>query len=82
MSIEEALEPWLSKPTWFSSHPSDQKLFSLAIRQLKQLQVTPSVDELEQVSIKRVDRLPAMLGTPSDLSEAARQFAIQIHAKL
>ncbi|MDM5112817.1 MULTISPECIES: hypothetical protein [Aeromonas] len=82
MSIEEALEPWLSKPTWFSSHPSDQKLFSLAIRQLKQLQVTPSVDELEQVIIKRVERLPAMLGTPSNLSEAARQFAIQIHAKL
>lgn len=82
MSIEEALEPWLSKPTWFSSHPSDQKLFSLAMRQLKQLQVTPSVDELEQVIIKRVDRLPAMLGTPSDISGTARQFAIKIHGML
>ena len=82
MSIEEALEPWLSKPTWFSSHPSDQKLFSLAIRHIKLLQVTPSVEELEKVIIERVENLPAMLGTPSNLSEAARQFAIQIHAKL
>ncbi|QWL64881.1 hypothetical protein [Aeromonas jandaei] len=82
MSIEEALEPWLSKPTWFSSHPSDQKRFSLAMRQLKQLQVTPSVEELEQVIIKRADRLPAMLGTPSDIPEAARQFAIKIHGML
>lgn len=82
MSIEEALEPWLSKPTWFSSHPSDQKLFSLAMRQLKQLRVTPSVDELEQVIIKRAERLPAMLGTPSDIPEAARQFAIKIHGML
>lgn len=82
MSIEEALEPWLSKPTWFSSHPSDQKLFSLAMRQLKQLQVTPSVEELEKVIIERVENLPTMLGTPSDIPEAARQFAIKIHAKL
>lgn len=82
MSIEEALEPWLSKPTWFSSHPSDQKLFNLAMRQLKQLQVTPSVEELEQVIIERVESLPTMLGTPSDIPEAARQFAIKIHAKL
>ncbi|RSM22002.1 hypothetical protein C5B78_21865 [Aeromonas salmonicida] len=82
MSIEEALEPWLSKPTWFSSHPSDQKLFSLAMRQLKQLQVTPSVEELENVIIKRVERLPAMLGTPNDIPETARQLAIKIRAKL
>ncbi len=82
MSIEEALEPWLSKPTWFSSHPSDQKLFSLAMRQLKQLQITPSVEELEQVIIKRVERLPAMLGTPNDIPEAAHQLAIKIRAKL
>lgn len=82
MSIEEALEPWLSKPTWFSSHPSDQKQFSLAMRQLKQLSVNPSVEELEQVIIRRVEALPAMLGTPSDIPAAARQFAIKIHAKL
>lgn len=82
MSIEEALEPWLSKPTWFSSHPSDQKLFSIAMRQLKQLQVTPSVEELEKVIIERVENLPTMPGTPSDIPEAARQFAIKIHAKL
>lgn len=82
MSIEEALEPWLSKPTWFSSHPSDQKLFSLAMRQLKQLQITPSVEELEQVIIKRVERLPAMLGTPNDIPETAHQLAVKIHAKL
>lgn len=82
MSIEEAMEPWLSKPTWFSSHPSDQKLFSLAMRQLKQLQVTPGVEELEQVIIKRTEHLPVMLGTPKDIPATARQFAISIHAKL
>ncbi|HEA3088181.1 TPA: hypothetical protein RVR74_000460 [Aeromonas salmonicida] len=82
MSIEEALEPWLSRPTWFSSHPSDQQQFSLAMKQLKLLSTTPSVEELEQVIIRRVEHLPAMLGTPSDISATARQFAIKIHTKL
>ncbi|TNI52943.1 hypothetical protein [Aeromonas dhakensis] len=82
MSIEEALEPWLSRPTWFSSHPSDQIQFSLAIRQLKQLPVTPSVEELEQVIIQRAENMPAMLGTPSDIPAAARQFAVKLYAKL
>lgn len=52
------------------------------MRQLKQLSVSPSVEELEQVIIRRVEALPAMLGTPSDIPAAARQFAIKIHAKL
>lgn len=82
MSIEEALEPWLSKPTWFSSHPSDQKQFSLAMRQIKQLSTIPSVEELEQAIIRRVDQLPAMLGTPNDISASARQFANKIHSRL
>lgn len=40
ISINEALEPWLSRPKWFSSHSSDQQQFSLAIRQLKLLSTT------------------------------------------
>ncbi len=82
MSIEEVLEPWLSRPTWFSYHPSDQQQFNLAMRQLKQLSKTPSVEELEQIIIRRVGHLPAMLGTPSDISATAKQFAVKIHAKL
>ncbi|MNF28229.1 hypothetical protein D3C85_729300 [compost metagenome] len=82
MSIKDALEPWLSRPTWFSLHPSDQKQFSLAMRQLRKLPDIPSVEELERAIFQRVEHLPVMLGTPSDISTVARKLAIKIHAKL
>ncbi|MGX5835989.1 hypothetical protein ACWIJ6_17870 [Aeromonas piscicola] len=82
MSIEKALAPWLSRPTWFTSHPSDQALFRKTVLLLKKLPITPSAEELEQAILERVEHFPAMLGTPKDIPTTVRQFAIKLHAKL
>jgi hypothetical protein len=80
--IQKAIECWVSRPTWFSSHPSDVPFFREAVVNLKSLPDVPTVDELSAAIYKRVQVLPALMGTPRDLQLASNEFAIKIIAKL
>lgn len=80
--IRQALECWASRPTWFTSHPSDTQGLRQAVSNLKALNFTPSKDELFEAIYERVKDLPAMLGTPKDIRKTARDFSAKIYAKL
>lgn len=80
--IQKEIECWASRPTWFSSHPSDANELRKAISNLKKLQYLPSEDELAEAIYQRVKNLPAMLGTPKNIQQAAREFAKKIFSKL
>lgn len=80
--IQKEIECWASRPTWFSSHPSDTKELSKAISNLKRLQCPPSEEELAEAIYLRVKDLPAMLGTPKNIQHSAREFAAKIFSKL
>ncbi len=82
MLINDVLEPWLSKPTWFSHNPSDNRRFYAAMSQLRRFPVVPSVDELESIIYQRVIQLPSVKGTPYDLHTTARAFSFKIRARL
>jgi hypothetical protein len=80
--IKQAIECWASRPTWFSSHPSDVKELRQAVSRLKKLSPRPTESELMSAICQRVKNLPAMLGTPRDVEKAAGEFAAKIWAKL
>lgn len=80
--IQMALECWASRPTWFSSHPSDTKELRKAVSNLKKLSYSPSEEDLVEVIYNRVKGLPTMLGTPKDIELAAKEFAADIFKKI
>lgn len=80
--IQQAIECWASRPTWFTSHPSDTQELRRAVSNLKALNFAPSEDELFEVIYERVKDLPAMLGTPKDIRKSAQDFAAKIYNKL
>ncbi|WP_420589547.1 hypothetical protein [Bacterioplanoides sp.] len=80
--VEEAIECWASRPTWFSSHPSDTKELRQAISNLKQLKHLPSEEDLREAIYTRVKDLPVMLGTPKNIEHEVRQFSAKIFSKL
>ncbi|AKM45559.1 hypothetical protein BCO18175_00995 [Burkholderia contaminans] len=80
--IQLAIECWASRPTWFSPHPSDTKVFKRAVSNLKKLTPRPSESELQAVIYHWVKNLPALPGTPKDVEKAAGEFAAKIAAKL
>lgn len=80
--VIEALECWAGRPTWFSSHPSDQQNLRAAISNLKQLSFTPSTEEIYGAILHHVQDAPTMLDTPSNLDDEAMKFAKKIAVKL
>lgn len=80
--IKQAIECWASRPTWFSSHPSDARELKQAVSNLKRLAPRPTESELATVIYHRVKGLPAMLGTPKDIEKAAREFASKMAARI
>jgi len=80
--ILNAIECWASRPTWFTSHPSDTKELKKAVSNLKKLEFTPSENDLKEAIYQRVKDLPALLGTPSNIEETAGEFALKIRKKL
>ena len=76
--IQEAIECWASKPTWFTSHPIDASNLREAVSNLKKLDFPPTEVELKEAIFIRVKDLPAMLGTPNNIEKAAEEFAIKI----
>ena len=80
--IQQAIECWAGRPTWFTPHPSDAKELKTAISNLRELTPCPTRAELKAAIYERVKDLPAMLGTPRDIEKAAEEFASKIAAKL
>ncbi len=80
--IKKEIECWASRPTWFSSHPSDAKELRQVISNLKGLQYRPSEAELAEAIYQRVKDLPTVPGTPKNIEHSAREFAAKIFAKL
>ncbi|MBW3529268.1 hypothetical protein KO533_22275 [Shewanella sp. NKUCC05_KAH] len=80
--IQNEIECWASRPTWFSSHPSDAKELRQAISNLKRLSYKPSEDELTEAIYQRVKGLSTMPGTPKDIERSAREFAVKIYSKI
>lgn len=80
--IQQAIECWASRPTWFTPHPSDAKELKIAISNLRELTPCPTRTELKAAIYERVKDLPAMLGTPRDIEKAADEFAAKMAAKL
>jgi len=80
--VGQAIECWASRPTWFSSHPSDARELKQAVSNLKKLSPRPTESELRTAIFTRVKDLPAMLGTPKDIDKAAAEFASKIAAKM
>jgi hypothetical protein len=80
--IQQAIECWASRPTWFTSHPSDTRELNQAISNLRRLTPRPTRDELKAAILQRVEDLPAMLGAPRDIEKTAYEFAAKIANKL
>lgn len=80
--ISKAIECWASRPTWFSSHPSDAKALRQATANLRNVVPRPTVDELKTAIYLRVRDLPALLGTPDDIEQTATGFASKIIMRL
>lgn len=80
--IQQAIECWAGRPTWFTPHPSDAQELKRAVSNLRELSPRPTRDELEVAIYQRVKDLPAMLGTPRDIEKTAYEFAAKIEAKL
>ena len=80
--IQKAIECWTSRPTWFTSHPSDAQEFRQAVSNLKALNYAPNQDELFEAIYARIKDLPAVLGTPKDIRQIAQDFAAKIYTKL
>lgn len=82
IAVREAVKCWADRPTWFSSHPMDAAEFKRAVSNLKQLSPTPTFEEIKEAILFYVVDAPAMLGTPSDIHQAAHDFAGKIYKKL
>ncbi|HEF4751400.1 hypothetical protein [Burkholderia multivorans] len=80
--VQQAIECWASRPTWFSPHPSDTKVLKQAVSNLKKLSPRPTEYELQTVIYHRVKNLPALPGTPEDVEKVAGEFAAKIAAKM
>jgi len=80
--VIEAIECWISRPTWFSPHPSDAKELRQAISNLERVLCKTDETELIEIIYNRVKDLPTILGTPKDIKASAREFAIKIAKKL
>lgn len=80
--IQESIECWASRPTWFSSHPSDTRELRRAVTNLKKMPSPPSEEDLAEAIYERVKRLPVMLGTPKDIKKSSMEFAAKICSKL
>lgn len=78
----EALECWAGRPTWFSSHPSDQSNMKKAVSNIKKLSFVPSIEEIYAAIIYHVKDSPVMLGTPSNIEGEVMKFAKKIAVKL
>ncbi|WP_269504413.1 hypothetical protein [Burkholderia sp. IMCC1007] len=76
--VKQAIECWASRPTWFSSHPSDNKVLRQAVANLKRLTPRPIESELQIAIYQRVKDLPTLPGTPGDIEEATRAFAVKL----
>ena len=80
--VQDAIECWVTRPTWFSSHPSDVKHYRKAVSNLKKLDSLPSQEALSAMIYLTVKDKPTMLGTPDNLEQAANQFAAKILDKV
>lgn len=80
--VQQAIECWAGRPTWFTPHPSDTQELKRAVIKLRELNPCPTRDELEAAIYQRVKDLPAMLGTPRDIEKTVQEFAAKIAAKL
>ncbi|MGL6010145.1 MAG: hypothetical protein ACRC0J_01330 [Shewanella oncorhynchi] len=80
--IKEAIECWANRPTWFTSHPSDEKELRNAISNLRTLSPRPTILELKSAIFDIVEDAPAMLGSPTNVEKAAEDFARKIHSKI
>lgn len=80
--IQQAIECWASRPTWFTPHPSDTRELKQAISNLRKVAPRPTLEELKAAIYQRVKDLPDMLGTPRDVEKAAHEFAIKIAGKM
>ena len=80
--INQALECWASRPTWFTSHSSDTRELTKAVANLRRLTPQPTQSELGTAIYHRVKDLPDLLGTPSDIKQAANDFAAKIFKRL
>lgn len=78
----EALSCWAKKPTWFTSHPSDEKNFKQAISNIKELPFTPTRDEIFEAILEHVEDAPPLLGTPKDIEPLVNDFTNKIVKKL
>jgi hypothetical protein len=81
-AVREAVKCWADRPTWFSSHPMDVTEFKRAVRNLKAMSPTPAFQEIKEAILFYVEDAPVMLGTPSDIHQAAHDFAGKIYDKL
>ena len=78
--IQQAIENWAGRPTWFTPHPSDTQEFKQAIANLREINPRPTRDELEAAiassgfselpvraaHAKRVAKLPLHHADPFD----------------
>ncbi|AJJ64685.1 hypothetical protein [Yersinia aldovae] len=81
-TVINALECWASRPTWFSSHPSDAIELRKAISNLKKISPLPTISELIEAITHHVEDAPTMPGTPKNIDTAVNEFAHKIVSKL
>ncbi|EIZ8955904.1 hypothetical protein [Cronobacter sakazakii] len=82
IEVKKAVKCWADRPTWFSPHPMDAAEFKRAVSNLKRLSPTPTFEEIKDAIMFFVSDAPTMLGTPSDIPQAAHDFAAKMYNKL
>ncbi|WP_439069974.1 hypothetical protein ACSJL3_001186 [Serratia nevei] len=80
--VREAIQCWARRPTWYTSHPSDEKELRKAVSNLKKLPFHPTVAELAEAILFFTEKAPTLLGTPSDIPAESYAFAQKIHKRL
>lgn len=76
--IYEIISSWAGVSTWYTTHPSDQRRFSLAIRDLVD-ELGPAIDieAFERALRKHAENNPAVLGNPAHWDSVIEKYVLK-----
>lgn len=76
--IFELIRPWAAIPTWYTSHPLDQKRFSKAMHALiSELGPDLNMDDFEKALRQHAETNPAVLGNPEHWDDIIESYLLK-----
>lgn len=76
--IYDIISSWAAIPTWYTTHPLDQKRFSQAMKKIID-EFGPNIDinDFENALRRHAENNPAILGNPQHWDKIINDFAIK-----